>query len=160
MLSAGGHVPTQTEAPASNSALAMANPNPASSATPATSARFPVRSMASMRARIARGGVDCKPRRGYHLPMSRKGWEGERTLADAEQDEREGGVDAPTRCACGSTRFVLEAFLEIDEGVMNPEPVESESLTCPECGREYEPIFAGGRVLRGEFRGFFEDDED
>src|SRR3954468_1105370 len=49
MLSAGGQVPTHTEAPASASALAMANPNPASSATPATSARFPVRSMASMR---------------------------------------------------------------------------------------------------------------
>src|SRR5258708_26134122 len=50
MLSAGGQVPTQTLAPASKSALAMAKPYPASSATPATSARFPVKSIASMHA--------------------------------------------------------------------------------------------------------------
>src|SRR6266849_5689646 len=41
MFSAGGQVPTQMEAPASAIALAMANPNPPSSATPATSARLP-----------------------------------------------------------------------------------------------------------------------
>ena len=42
----------------------------------------------------------------------------------------------------------------------NPEPIEVEALTCPECGREYEPILTGnGRVLRGEFRGYFDDDE-
>ena len=75
--------------------------------------------------------------------MSRKG-EGERTMADAEQDalEEQSAPAGGTRCACGSERFVLEA------------------LTCPECGREYEPIRAGGRVLRGEFRGFFEDEEE
>src|SRR6266513_3601140 len=50
MPSAGGQVPRQIEAPASARALAMANPNPPSSATPATSARFPTRSMLSMRA--------------------------------------------------------------------------------------------------------------
>ena len=38
----------QTLAPASASALAIANPNPPSSATPATSARRPSRSMLSM----------------------------------------------------------------------------------------------------------------
>src|SRR6059036_2285253 len=49
MLSAGGQVPVQTVAPASASALAMANPKPPSSATPATNARFPLRSILSMR---------------------------------------------------------------------------------------------------------------
>ena len=55
MLSAGGQVPTQIDAPASAIALAMANPNPPSSATPATSARLPWRSMGSMRPYGARG---------------------------------------------------------------------------------------------------------
>ena len=45
---AGGQVPTQMLAPASASAFAIANPNPPSSATPATKARFPERSMGSM----------------------------------------------------------------------------------------------------------------
>src|SRR5438067_10950701 len=57
MFSAGGQVPTQTEAPASASAFEIANPNPASSATPATSARFPVRSIASMPRGIAQSPV-------------------------------------------------------------------------------------------------------
>ena len=48
MPSAGGQVPTHTVAPASAKALAMANPNPASSATPAMKARLPRRSMGSM----------------------------------------------------------------------------------------------------------------
>src|SRR5437879_13462554 len=48
MLSAGGHVPVHTVAPASASALAMANPYPPSSATPATRARLPRRSMLSI----------------------------------------------------------------------------------------------------------------
>ncbi|TMA24835.1 MAG: hypothetical protein E6J88_10535 [Deltaproteobacteria bacterium] len=71
----------------------------------------------------------------------------ERTMAEAEQDARE-QPGSETRCICGSQRFVLEAYLEV------------EALTCPECGREYEPILTGnGRVLRGEFRGYFDDDE-
>src|SRR5262249_2409260 len=48
MFSAGGHVPTHTLAPASASSLAIANPKPASSATPATRARRPARSMLSI----------------------------------------------------------------------------------------------------------------
>src|SRR5690606_36565764 len=48
MPSAGGHVPRQTDAPASASAFAMAKPKPPSSATPATNARLPERSMPSM----------------------------------------------------------------------------------------------------------------
>ncbi|HEX4386622.1 MAG TPA: hypothetical protein VH083_26895 [Myxococcales bacterium] len=85
--------------------------------------------------------------------MARTG-DGERTMADAEADQ--GG----TRCACGSERFVLEGYFEVEGGMLAPEPVEVEALTCPECGREYEPILMGsGRVTRGEFRGFFEEDE-
>jgi len=86
--------------------------------------------------------------------MARIG-DGERTLADAEQDTES------TRCACGSERFVLEAYLEVEGGMLAPEPVEVEALTCPECGREYEPVLLGsGRVTRGEFRGYFEDDDN
>jgi len=89
-------------------------------------------------------------------------YQGERTLADAEQDalEEQSAPAGGTRCACGSERFVLEAYLEVNAGVPSPEPIEVEALTCPECGREYEPIFANGRVLRGEFRGFFDDDDE
>ena len=77
----------------------------------------------------------------------------ERTMAEAEQDT--GG----TRCACGSTSFVLEAYLEVVDGVVSREPVEVEALTCPECGREYEPVLLGdGKVARGDFIGFFEDE--
>lgn len=84
-------------------------------------------------------------------------------MADAEQDAQEEATHPPSvsRCSCGSQRFVLEAYLEIDSGVVNREPVEMEALTCPECGREYEPILAeDGRILRGEFRGYFEEADD
>jgi hypothetical protein len=92
--------------------------------------------------------------------MARK-FEGERTMADAEQDALEEPTSgSDTRCKCGSERFVLEAYLEVEGGMPNPEPIEVEALTCPECGREYEPIVVGGRVLRGEFRGFFDDHDD
>lgn len=89
--------------------------------------------------------------------MASKGWDGDRTMAEAEQGAREGDGE---RCACGSTRFVLEAYLEVDGGRVVPEPVEVEALTCPECGREYEPVLlTDGRVQRGEFLGYFEQDE-
>jgi hypothetical protein len=120
--------------------------------------------MASIRAVSPAATMIASHRRhlGYHRGMARNriGFEGDRTLADAEQDEREAGQGSNTRCLCGSERFVLEAYLEVEAGALNPEPIEVEALTCPSCGREYEPIFAGGRMLRGEFRGFFEDDED
>src|SRR3989442_4328991 len=48
MPSAGGRLPGQMLAPASASALAIAKPNPPSSDTPATKARLPFRSIASM----------------------------------------------------------------------------------------------------------------
>ncbi len=89
--------------------------------------------------------------------MASNGWDGERTLAGAEEAERDA---AGERCACGSNRFVLEAYLEVDGGRVVPEPVEVEALTCPECGREYEPVLlTDGRVQRGEFLGYFEHDE-
>ena len=93
--------------------------------------------------------------------MPRK-FEGERTMADAEQDalEERGGPGADTRCICGSERFVLEAYLEVECGMPNPEPIEGEALTCPECGREYEPVVVGERVLRGEFRGYFDEEDE
>src|SRR5437016_2203865 len=49
MFSAGGQVPTTMFAPASARDFAIANPNPPSSATPATRARLPLRSMLSIR---------------------------------------------------------------------------------------------------------------
>jgi hypothetical protein len=83
--------------------------------------------------------------------------DGDRTLAEVEQDAREGQGES---CNCGSTRFVLEAYLEVDGGRVATEPVEVEALTCPECGREYEPILLGdGKVGRGEFLGYFEEDQ-
>lgn len=56
MPNAGGQAPTQMDAPASAKALAMAKPYPASSATPATSARFPHRSIVSMEPMPPLGG--------------------------------------------------------------------------------------------------------
>ena len=77
----------------------------------------------------------------------------ERTMAEAEQDQGQ------SRCLCGGDTFVLEAYLEVQGGRLSAEPVEVETLTCPDCGREYEPIMlSGGRVARGQFIGFFEDD--
>src|SRR5258706_4504827 len=83
MLSAGGQVPTQIEAPASAIALAMANPNPPSSATPATSARLPERSMGSMRAHIARAAPGCKSRDSSPWTRSGPRSEARRTLLRA-----------------------------------------------------------------------------
>ena len=74
-------------------------------------------------------------------------------MADVEED---GGA---ARCACGSSSFVLEAYLEVTDGRIGSEAVEAEALTCPECGREYEPVLLGaGKVARGDFLGFFEEE--
>src|SRR5882672_7558853 len=59
MPRAGGQLPRQMLAPASARALAMANPKPPSSETPATSARFPVRSIASMGWSSERESREC-----------------------------------------------------------------------------------------------------
>lgn len=91
-------------------------------------------------------------------------FEFERTLADAEADAAasfeatEGSAD--TSCICGHTEFVLEAFMHVVGGKLEPVPVEVEGLTCPECGREYEAVLADpGRVLRGDFRGWADLDD-
>src|SRR4051794_21628248 len=70
MPRAGGQLPRQMLAPASASALAMANPNPPSSETPATSARLPIRSIASMRRSLrgwSRGNVAPSSFLAQHL---------------------------------------------------------------------------------------------
>ena len=88
-------------------------------------------------------------------------FEFERTLADAEAEEKFEDV-GDFACPCGSKDFLLEAFLHVVNGQPKPEPVEVESLTCPECGREFEAVqLEGGRIARGEFRGWTDvDDED
>lgn len=103
--------------------------------------------------------------------MGRKGrrddapasWESERTMAAAEQDAREQAGPAnpgAVRCACGSDSMLLQAFVQIVEGRPQPGFVETETLTCPECSREYEPVQTDdGRVLRGDFLGYFDDGE-
>jgi hypothetical protein len=85
-------------------------------------------------------------------------WETERTLAAAEQDAGDADGHLPSQgdcvCACGNGELLLDAFLRVEGGVIDPEPIEVESLTCPECGREYEAIqVEGGRVARGELLG-------
>ena len=100
-------------------------------------------------------------------PPATSDFEFERTLADAEADEvaareRADGPsdDADATCICGHGEFVLEAFMHVVGGRLRPDPVEVESLTCPECGREYEAVPAGdGRVLRGDFRGWADVDD-
>ncbi len=86
-------------------------------------------------------------------------WGGERTLADAEEDalleDGEQATGGQAVCACGSEEFLLEAYMAVVAGAIQPKPVEVEQLTCPQCGREYEAIEGeGGRILRGEFLGY------
>ena len=84
----------------------------------------------------------------------------ERTLADAEAEE---SFDAANdfACPCGSTEFLLEAFLHVVNGTPKPVPIEVEGLTCPRCGREFEAVqLEGGRVARGDFRGWTDVDDD
>ncbi len=81
-------------------------------------------------------------------------------MAAAEEDAREQGSPTQTgavRCACGSDSMLLQAFVQIVDGRPQPGFVEAETLTCPECSREYEPIQTDdGRVLRGDFLGYFD----
>jgi hypothetical protein len=86
----------------------------------------------------------------------------ERTLAAAEEDSavaEEPGAAQDVRCTCGSNEFVLEAYVHVVDGHAM-ELVEVETLSCPQCGREYEAIQAeDGRLLRGEFLGTVDLDE-
>jgi hypothetical protein len=91
-------------------------------------------------------------------------WESERTLAAAEADVPEpeatptSGGDAA--CLCGNRELLLEAYLRVIDGRVDPEPLEVETLTCPECGREFEAIqVEGGRIARGELVGQTDLDE-
>ena len=91
-------------------------------------------------------------------------WESERTLAAAEQEAaepaEESGPSADTACICGHRELLLQAFLRVVDGVMHPEPLEVETLTCPECEREFEAIQGeGGRILRGDFLSQSDGDE-
>lgn len=86
-------------------------------------------------------------------PPSAQGIEHERTLADAEED-RESDLAGDQSCLCGSTRFLLEGYFGVEDGRIRAEPLELGSLTCPECGREFEAVQADdGRVLRGDLQG-------
>lgn len=95
-------------------------------------------------------------------PSDTTDWASERTLAEAEEaqtisaQEGDSGVEP---CPCGSTEFVLEAFLHVVGGKVNPKPLDIEGLTCPNCGREFEAIEGtDGAILRGEFRGYMEEE--
>src|SRR5690349_18866633 len=74
MPSAGGHVPRITDAPASASDLAIAKPYPASSATPATKARRPERSMLSIILSVV--AITGRARDGNSIPRNEQGFEG------------------------------------------------------------------------------------
>jgi len=93
-------------------------------------------------------------------------WESERSLADAETEAEEFGEDAggsPTTCPCGSEEFLLQAYVHIVNGQARPGFVEVETLTCPQCGREFEAAEGEeNRILRGDFIGYadLDDDED
>jgi DNA-directed RNA polymerase subunit RPC12/RpoP len=93
-------------------------------------------------------------------PVETTDWSTERTMAEAEADQALPEAASDLVCPCGSKEFVLEAFLHIVNGVAKPEPLDLESLTCPQCGREFEAIQAeGGRYLRGDFIGYVDVDE-
>jgi len=96
-----------------------------------------------------------------HRPAESFDWEGERTLAAAETEKEQIPASVgDTNCPCGSNEFLLEAFLQVVDGRPVPQPVEVETITCPQCGREFEAVEAeDGRILRGEFIGYVEIDE-
>ncbi len=94
-------------------------------------------------------------------------WASERTLADVEQEQQdqqragEQGQGTDTTCGCGASDFLLEAFLHVANGAIDPVPVEVGSLSCPDCGREYEAIRReDGRIVKGDFLGFVEPADD
>ena len=47
------------------------------------------------------------------------------------------------------------------DGRPRPEFVEVQTLSCPQCGKEYEAVqMEDGRVLRGEFLGTVDLDDE
>ena len=96
-----------------------------------------------------------------HERKTPSSFESERTLADAEEDQSLAADEGDARCPCGSSRFLLEGFFGVEGGRISAEPLELGSLTCPECGREFEAVqAAGGRVLRGQLLGYVAVDDD
>jgi hypothetical protein len=94
-------------------------------------------------------------------------WESERSMADAEAEaddffDAEGsGQVSDTKCACGSQEFLLQAYVHVVDGRPRPGYVDVETLTCPQCGREFTAVEAeGDRILRGEFVGYADLDDD
>src|SRR2546425_12110072 len=95
MPRAGGQVPTQIEAPASASALAIAKPKPPSSATPATNARFPVRSIFSIGRSPAHGRASPREsgaERGEHQQVAACQAAGGERFVERDGDRGRGGV--------------------------------------------------------------------
>jgi hypothetical protein len=88
-------------------------------------------------------------------------WQAERTLAEAEADAAEVKLpQSDARCPCGSGQFLLQAYLQVEDGRPTPGFVELESLTCPRCCREFEAVETeDGRVLRGELLGHVDLDD-
>ena len=86
--------------------------------------------------------------RSRNAPSS---FEFERTLAAAEEEESDSGG---ARCSCGSGELLLEAYVRVVDGRPQSEFVEVETLTCPQCGREYEAVqMEDGRIECGEYLG-------
>ncbi len=84
-------------------------------------------------------------------------FEFERSLAAAEEDAASSslveGAEGDARCTCGSSELLLQAYLRVVDGKPQ-ELVDVETLSCPQCGKEYEAVQTeDGRVLRGEFLG-------
>jgi hypothetical protein len=91
-------------------------------------------------------------------------------MADAEAEADDffgpgtGGEGSSTKCACGSEEFLLQAYVHVVDGRARPGFVDVETLTCPQCGREFTAVEGeGDRILRGDFVGYADlgdDDED
>jgi hypothetical protein len=123
--------------------------------------------------RARRRGRDTEPRSRYpeqimgrrhnrqSTPPAALEFDSERTLADAEEDRESVDSAGDEQCPCGSTRFLLEGYFGVEAGRVSAKALELGSLTCPECGREFEAIEAeDGRVLRGELQGRVDLDEE
>jgi hypothetical protein len=73
---------------------------------------------------------------------------------DLGRTDESGAPPQPVRCACGADEFMLEAYMAVIAGKLQPVPLEVETLTCPQCGREYEAIWLeSGTVARGDYLG-------
>ena len=75
-------------------------------------------------------------------------------LGDPGRTDETNAAPDSVRCACGADEFMLEAYMAVIRGKLQPVPLEVETLTCPQCGREYEAVWLeGGTVARGDFLG-------